>query len=356
MSEIVEKIFIDKEILRSYFSELLSRRGIETEDAKTTVDILLEADLRGTDSHGVLRLTVYLERLDLGLMAKKNNIKVVSEDNNHVILDGGNYIGLVGAKLGMEKAIEKAESNTIGMSLIRNNHHYGACSYYSLMAVEHDMLGFTTTNTVPLMAPTGGKKRIVGNNPFSFAAPAGKYRPFVIDVAMSNVAAGKILMARKNGVEIPLGWALNSDGEPTTNAYDGFEGGGILLPVGGHKGYGMAVMFDILSGVLSGGAFGKQVKALQDYETKEPLGACHMMMAVNVDRIIGIDNFKNNMDELIEEIKNCPRANGVEEIFIPGEIEFNTYEKRSREGIPVSKAVINDINKLGREVNLGNII
>jgi len=356
MTEAVEKVLLDKDVLREYFTELLTRRGIDQRDAEATIDVLLSADLRGIDSHGVLRLAVYLKRLDLGLMAKENNIKIEADSENFVVIDGGNYLGPVAAKLAMEKAIEKAQSRTIGLALVRNNHHYGACCYYTMMSAERDMLGFTTTNTVALMAPTGGKRRVIGNNPFSFAAPAGKYKPFVLDIAMSNVAAGKILLARKNGKPIPLGWALNKEGEPTQDAYEGFEGGGMLLPVGGHKGYGMAVMLDILSGVLTGSAFGTQVKALQDYETKDPIGTGHMMAALNIDHIIGIDTFKRRMDQLIEEIKGCDRAKGVEEIFIPGEIEYRTFEKRSIEGVPISKAVIEDINKLGAEVGMGRIM
>lgn len=356
MSENIEKVYLDKDVLKYYYTELLIRRGINRNDAETTVEILLAADLRGVESHGVLRLTVYLERLDLGLMAKENRIQIINEKDNFVVIDGGNYLGPVAAKFAMEKAIEKAEEKTVGLALVRNNHHYGACAYYSMMALDHDMIGFTTTNTVALMAPTGGKKRIVGNNPFSFAAPAGKYKPFVIDIATSNVAAGKIMMARKNGKEIPLGWALNKDGEPTTNAYEGFEGGGLLLPVGGHKGYGMAVMLDILSGVLSGSAFGTRVKALQDYGTKDPLGTGHLMAAVNIGHIIGIDSFRDRMDELIGEIKNCSKASGVEEILVPGELEYRESEKRRKEGIPVSKAIIEDINNLGEQVGLDKII
>lgn len=353
--EEVNKVLLDYQVLKKYCTELLTRRGINRADAEITMDILLAADLRGVDTHGVLRFAAYLKRLDLGLLAKENKVTIVSEKDNVVVIDGGNYLGPVAAKLAMSKAIEKAKDNTVALALVRNNHHYGACAYYSMMPLESNMIGFTSTNTAPLMAPTGGKQRIIGNNPFSFAAPAGKYKPFVIDIAMSVVAAGKIMLARKNRQEIPLGWALNKEGVPTQNAYDGFEGGGILLPIGGHKGYGMAVMFDIITGLLSGSAFGSKIKALQDYGTKDPMGTGHFMAALNINHIMNIDHFKQGMDELIEEIKNCQKAEGVSEILVPGEIEFAIFEKRSKEGIPISKAVIEDINELGKQVGLDRL-
>jgi len=175
----VSKILIEHQILKNYCVELLTRRGIDRADAETTVDIMVTSDLRGVDTHGILRMATYLKRLDLGLLAKDNNITVVAEKDNFVVIDGGNYLGPEAAKMAMSRAIEKAKDNTVGLAFVRNNHHYGACAYYSMMALESDMIGFTSSNGAPVMAPTGGKKRVIGNNPFFFAAPAGKYKPFV---------------------------------------------------------------------------------------------------------------------------------------------------------------------------------
>ena len=155
-----EKILVQKEVLMNYGKQIIMKNGIEEKDAETTMDVLLYADLRGIDTHGVLRLPLYMNRIKKGLMNNKNNIQTLKSENV-AIIDGNNYIGPVAAKLAMEKAIESAKNNTIGMDLVKNNHHYGACAYYSSMAIEHNMIGFTTSNTAPLMAPTGGKERLI---------------------------------------------------------------------------------------------------------------------------------------------------------------------------------------------------
>lgn len=347
---------ITKEKLEAYCIKLLVSRGINRGDAKITADAILYADLRGIDSHGVMRFVTYLQRLDQGLISRENNITTVTESDTFAVIDGGNYIGPVAAKVAMDKAIEKAKKNVVGIALVRNNHHYGACSYYSSMALKHDMIGFTASNTAPLMAPTGGKKRLIGNNPFSFAAPAGKYNPFILDMACSVVAAGKILLAEKNGKTIPIGWALDKEGKPTESPYEGFEGGGMLLPIGEHKGYGMAVMLDILSGVLTGSAFGTEVKAIKDFSSKGSLGTGHFMAALNIEPILGVQFFKNRMDQLIEEIKSCPTAEDVDEIMIPGEISQRVYEERIKQGIPINRSIVNDLNELGKIVGIDDLL
>ncbi|SBV99854.1 putative oxidoreductase [uncultured delta proteobacterium] len=346
------KIWIDGGVLKQYATDLLVRRNIAPADAAVTVDNLIFADLRGIDTHGVMRLALYLERIDRGLLAAENRVAIVRENDGMVVVDGGNYLGPVAATLAMEKAVAKAKNGVAGLGFVRNNHHYGSCAYYAMMALPHDMIGFSCSNTTPLMAPTGGARRLVGNNPFAFAAPAGKYRPFVLDIALSVVAGGKILLAEKNGQKIPYGWALDKNGQPTDDPRAGFSDGGLLLPIGGHKGYGMAVMVDILAGVLAGSAFGTEVQGLADFASTKPLGTGHCMVALNVEAILGIRAFKDRMDALIEEIKSVPLAEGVERVYVPGEIEFEVHEKRSREGVPVSPKVVAELEALGASVGL----
>jgi len=340
-------VIVTKEKLENYCIKHLVSRGINIDDAQTTTDALLYADLRGISSHGVMRLIPYLKRMDLGLMSAENNVSVVSESDTYAVIDGANYIGPVAAKMAMEKAIEKAKKNAIGIALVRNNHHYGACSYYSSMALKHDMIGFTASNAPPLMAPTGGKKRLIGNNPFSFAAPAGKYTPFILDLACSVAAGGKILLSGKIGQIIPFGWLLNNKGEPTDNPLD-FENDGMLVPIGEYKGYGMAVMLDILAGVLSGSVFGAGVKVLMDFNTTEPLGTGHFMAAIDIEPILGIELFNKRMEQLIEEIKSCPKAEGIDEILVPGERSQRIYNKRLKEGIPIERKILEELRGLER--------
>jgi LDH2 family malate/lactate/ureidoglycolate dehydrogenase len=344
---------IPKDVLSAYGSELLVNRGVVREDAETAMDAYLTADLRGVESHGILRFATYIKRIDMGLMQATNNIRIITESDSFCVIDGGNYLGPVIGVLAMEKAIAKAEKNTIAISLVQNSSHLGMCAYYAMMPLPHDMIGFVTTNAAPLMAPTGGKKPIIGNNPFAFAAPAGEHLPVVLDIAVSQVAAGKVLFYKETGRSIPPGWCLDKEGNPTEDATAGhYSNGGMLLPMGGHKGYGMAIMFDILAGVLTGSAFGDKILTLLDFETQRPSGAGHFMMAINIAHIMDPTYFKSRLDSLIDEIKSCPRADGIEEIYLPGELEFACEKQRKIEGIPITPQTLNELNQLGMAIGM----
>lgn len=352
----VETATVMPEKLLTYMEELLQRHGLPAENAETVAENLLFANLRGLDTHGVMRLPTYLKRLELGLANRDARPEIVQEDTAFAVIDGNNGLGPVAGKMAMELAIQKAEENMIGLAFVRNSQHYGSCAFYTMMAMERDMIGFSTSNTAPLMAPTGGKKRLIGNNPISFAAPTPDGMTFVLDIALSNVAGGKVMLAEKNGQSIPLGWALDKEGHPTTDPHAGcFTNGGLLLPVGSHKGYGMVVMLDILCGLLSGGVPSSKVLSTTDFQSRGNMGTCFMMAAIQVERLMPVEVFKARMGEMIGEIKSCPRAEGVSEILMPGEIEARAAAERRANGIPITLPVLREVEALGVKAGIGTL-
>lgn len=351
----VEKVFVQHEKVLDYTKKLLMHYGLREGDANTVAANLLFANLRGLDTHGVMRLPTYLKRLELGLASKEACPEVVKESGTFAVIDGHNGLGPVAGKLAMEMAVEKARENTIGLTFVRNSQHYGSCAFYTMMAQAQNMVGFSTSNTAPLMAPTGGKKRLIGNNPISFAAPTPENMTFVLDIALSNVAGGKIMLAEKNGQSIPLGWALDKEGRPTTDARAGFSDGGLLLPVGAHKGYGMVVMLDVLCGILSGGVTSAKVLGTTDFKSQGNMGTCFMMAAINVEHLMPVAEFKVRMGEMITEIKTCPKAEGVQEILLPGEIEARATVERTTNGIPITLPILHELEELGRKAGIGSL-
>lgn len=249
----------------------------------------------------------------------------------------------------MEVAIDKASQYGIAAVGVRHSHHNGAAAYYAQMALEHDMIGFSCTNSPPLMSAPGGADRVVGNNPFAIAIPAGRELPLVLDMACSLAAQGKIMLAMKRGEPIPHGWATDNKGIPTTDAAEGLKG--FLLPAGGYKGYCMAIIVDALAGVLTGAAFGKGVTSIYgDLVNKQNSG--HFFMTVRIGNFMEPDLFKELIDRYIAEIKSTPLTAGTGEVFMPGEKEYRTKARRQVEGIGMADAVVGDLLKTAANVGV----
>jgi LDH2 family malate/lactate/ureidoglycolate dehydrogenase len=341
-------MMIPAEKLRMLSERLLERIGTPRYDAETIADVLVTANLRGIDSHGVGLLPIYARRVFSGLIEPKAQPQVVRQTSSTAIVDGRNGFGQVAALKGMKIAIEKASSCNVSIVTIRNTNHFGIAGYYGMLAVKQDMIGLVMCNTHALMPPEGGAKPIIGTNPLCVAIPAGKYYPIVLDIATSAVARGKIRLALRKCENIPEGWALDKLGKPTTDPAAALDG--LLLPMAGHKGYGLSLAIDILSGILSGAASGPEVKSPFDFS-----GLCNMgnfLMAINIDAFIPIETFKARIDKLIEAIKNSPRASGVRDIFLPGEIEFREEERRSKQGIPLDDETWGDLVSIGDKLKL----
>ena len=335
--------------LSDFCVAVLEKAGVPNENAEMVAHSLLAANLRGVDTHGITRLPIYVERLRAGLTKGHAEGAVVAETPNTAVYDGQDGLGQVVGTNAMQLAIAKAHATGLGMVTARNSTHFGTAAYYAMMALDRDMIGIALTNSPSLMAPWGGRKAFLGTNPLAIAVPAGREKPFVLDMATSVVARGAIILAAKKDETIPNTWGLNKDGEPTTSAKEANEGA--LLPLGGHKGFGLAMAIEVLTAALAGGPFGPHVGELYNNPTRTQ-GVGHFFGAIRIDRFRPIAEFKADMDAMIREVKAEPLAKGFGKIMVAGEPEFLTEQERREKGVPLSDAVVGDLTKLGTAVGI----
>ena len=322
--------------------------GLGEAEAALCADTLVQADLWGHQSHGVLRLPWYMARLKAGVCDPAARPELVVDAGAVSVMDGHEGMGQVTAARAADEAIARAKRHGIGAVAVRNSNHFGTALYFTLMGARAGCVAFLSTNASPAMAPWGGRKKLVGNNPWSWAAPAGDRPPMVLDMANTGVARGKVYLARQRGERIPEGWALDAGGAPTTDPQAAIDG--IILPMGGHKGYAISVVMDMLSGVLTGSGFGPGVSG--PYQAEKRSGAGHMMIALNITAFQPLDLFERRMDEMIAGLKSAPLAQGVEEIFYPGEIEARNDVANRRDGLLLPDDTRTDLRKLAAEVGL----
>lgn len=347
MSE--ESIRIQPVQLLEFTTEVFKKVGVPDQEAMWIAESLVEADVMGVDSHGVSRIPIYVKRLETGVVNKVSRLDVVAEYPGALVLDGCNSMGIVTGVRAMEMAIQKAETSGAIFVTVRNSNHFGIAAYFTRRALTKDMIGYAASNAPSTMAPWGGIRPYMGTNPFSVAVPAGKELPIVVDMATSVVAQGKIILAAKEGKSIPLGWAITKEGEPTTDPKAALEG--TVLPFGGPKGYAIALLIDILSGVLSGAAFGPYLNNMwKDFQNPQNVGHCFAV--IDVKKFIPIREFKSKIDMMIREIKSSPKAKGVEEIFLPGELEYRRKVIYEKEGIPLGKKVFDDLLSVGKKLGI----
>ena len=354
-----EYISIKVDALREFTVSVFTKLGVLVDDAKIAADILITADQRGVSSHGLQGLKRYTNGLKTGVMKPVTEIRVVKETPNTLLISGGDGLGQVVAYKAMKLVIDKALNNNIAFAAVRDSNHYGIAGYYSMMALEHDLIGFSITNSKPFVVPTHGKNAVMGTNPISIAVPAGKERPFVLDMATSTVPQGKLEVYEREGKTMPITWAIDELGNATediprvlANLLD--RKGGGLLPLGGaeeegggHKGYGLCFAVDIFSGVLSGSAFGTNLYAKKD----APAKVSHFFGALKIDAFIEPALFKSMMDGYINMLKNSEKAAGSDRIFIHGEKEFEIYEQQ-REAVGIYHAVVEELRKIGEELGV----
>ncbi|BAA30380.1 Ldh family oxidoreductase [Pyrococcus horikoshii] len=346
-------IRVPKDRLFSFIVRVLTKLGVPEEDAKIVADNLVMADLRGVESHGVQRLKRYVDGIISGGVNLHPKIRVIREGPSYALIDGDEGLGQVVGYRSMKLAIKKAKDTGIGIVIARNSNHYGIAGYYALMAAEEGMIGISMTNSRPLVAPTGGIERILGTNPIALAAPT-KDKPFLLDMATSVVPIGKLEVYRRKGKDIPEGWAINREGNITTKVEEVFNGGA-LLPLGGfgellggHKGYGLSLMVDILSGILSGGTWSKYVKNTSEKGSN----VCHFFMVIDIEHFIPLEEFKEKISQMIEEIKSSRKHPEFERIWIHGEKGFLTMETRLKLGIPIYRKVLEELNEIAKRVGV----
>jgi LDH2 family malate/lactate/ureidoglycolate dehydrogenase len=252
----------------------------------------------------------------------------------------------------MERAIEKAEEYGIGWVSVKDSGHFGVAGLFPMMALNKDFIGYVISNSAPMMFPWGGRERIIGNNPLAYALPAEQYQPVVLDFSLSVVSAGKLILCRKKGEKIPLGWAIDKNGLPTEDPYEGYEGGGSLAPVGGHKGYGLVLVHEMLTALLTGGKWTRNIKSLYEEDKSGIQGTCHSFMALDPDCFLGREEFKHNMDRYIKSIKESGKAKNATEILMPGEPEYRTEIRFLREGIPLPPNTVKELTLLGKSLGI----
>ncbi len=339
---------IDSKRLADFASAVYMKAGVPGADACLLADTLVQADLWGHQSHGVLRLGWYLDRLRNGVMRPTPKIDCVIDAGALELLDGNESVGQVTTMHATRQAIARAKAHGVGIVGVRNSNHFGTCMYYTVAGARENCVMLLTSNGGPAMAPWGGRKKIVGTNPWSVAAPAGRHAPFVVDMANTGVARGKIYLARNKRQPIPLGWALDKDGAPTTDPQKAIEG--IILPMAEHKGYAIAAMVDMLSGVLTGSGFLSAVHS--PYQTAEKSNCGHFMIAINICVLQSIAEFHARMERWIAELKAVPLAKGFDEVFYPGEMEARNDERNRNDGLVLPADTISDLARIADEMEL----
>jgi LDH2 family malate/lactate/ureidoglycolate dehydrogenase len=313
-------------------SVILQAVNVPEEHADITARILTRSSLFAVDSHGVGNVVGYTESIQKGAYTVPQKVEVLSESDTTALLTCGNGLGFPAAHKAMEISIEKARRHGVGMVTVRDGHHIGMAGYYPWMAIQEDMIGMTVTNASRAVRPALAAAPRLGTNPIAFGAPAGEERPFLLDMATSTVASGKLGLARRLGVPIPVGWAVTAEGQPLTRPPDGRGEHWSQNPLGNtreqgaHKGYGLAVVVDILAGVLSGGGFGAQLS-----------GGDNMTwtMAVDISKFRPLADFKAMMDDMIRELHATPPEPGADRVLVAGDPEFDAEEERSAKGIPL---------------------
>lgn len=339
---------IDPARLVNFVTAVFKAHGVPERDAAVVADSLVQADLWGHQSHGVLRTPWYSARLKSGAMRAVTTPSPVVDAGAVAVIDGSDGIGQVLAARAMRDAVDRALRHGIGAVAVRNSNHFGTAMYYTRMPAKQGCIGICCTNGSPSMAPWGGRDKVVGNNPWSIAAPAGRHPPMVLDIANTSVARGKIYLARNQRLPIPLGWAIDAAGLPTTDAEAALAGN--ILPLGGHKGYAISVMMDVLSGVLAGSRFLADVHG--PYEPDAKSGCGHLLMALKIAAFRSLTEFEADVETMISKLKAVPRAEGAEEIFYPGEIEARNDERHRSEGLTLAAETMRDLEKLAEQLGL----
>ncbi|MFT6850723.1 MAG: LDH2 family malate/lactate/ureidoglycolate dehydrogenase [Sphingobacteriales bacterium] len=347
--------------LRAWAEKVFLAMGVKQEEAVMAANVLLAADLRGIDSHGVARLPGYVRLWKKGRIKTDAIARVVHETPSTATMDADAGLGLVASQKAMKLAIEKAKNVGSGWVAVKNSNHFGIAGFYSMMALEENMIGWAMTNASPLVAPTHSKQAMLGTNPIAVAFPAGNHRPVVIDLATSTAANGKLQIADRLGKKIPTSWAADKMGVPSDNPQV-LKKGGVLFPLGSslegssHKGFGLSSMVDLFSGVLSGGGFGPFVPPFVDFLepkiTPHGTGIGHFFGAWRVDAFRPLEDYKAAMDVWIDEFKNAARVDENQSIIIPGEPEYDSAKKRAIEGIPLVDNVYENLKVLSREFNI----
>jgi LDH2 family malate/lactate/ureidoglycolate dehydrogenase len=342
------QILIMPEQAKVWCRNFLSAKCKQTrEDAQTAADVLVSANLRGVESHGIGMMVTYANRFSRIETRKRT---ILAETPTGALIDGGDNMGMPTAVFSMKKAIELAKKSGVGLVSVRNSNHFGAAAYYALMAPKEDMIGIAMTNAGKRLSPWGGLDCILGNNPFAIAVPSNKF-PVALDMANSIVAFQKIALYAREGLRLPDGWAMDAKGEPTDDAQAALSG--LLMPVGGYKGVGLAVIVDILCGILSQNGLSESVADNNDYDHARKIG--HFFITIRISDFVDPGKFRDDIDAFIGRFHNVRRKAGVDKLYMPGEIEYCREQERVKNGFPLSSAAVEQLNKLSDDFGVARL-
>lgn len=338
------------ERLRGFCEQVLATGDLDAEDAATVADVLVTTDSWGTYSHGTGALRHYLNAIRAGGIDPHAKPEIAAEGDSWAIIDGRGGMGMVGSCLAVKIAIEKARGSTIAWTGVRNSSHFGAAGYYANMAAAQNMLGIAMSNADPNMVVQGARGRVIGNNPLSYAVPAGEEDPILLDIALSAVAASKILAKKALGLQIPSTWLADEEGVATETIGD-WPLKGSMLPMAEYKGYGIALLVEVFAGLLTGaGALDEAKSWLWEPAQKASLG--QSFVVVNIDEIIPIQAFKARVDAVIRKLRNSPKAKGSERVYVPGEMEWERRRDALEHGIPLPALTVASLRTAGQEAGV----
>jgi LDH2 family malate/lactate/ureidoglycolate dehydrogenase len=339
---------VGAEELRTFIRHVLLAIGMRPAAADVTADAMLWADLRAIEAHGVSKLPILVARVEAGVTAADAEPTVVAETATTALIDAGTVWGQVAATWAMELAVEKARMAQLGAVVVRNSSSLGALGYYPLVAVRAGQIGLAITNSMPLLAPWGGTRKLLGNQAYAIGCPAGRHAPLLLDISNSATSYGNVRMALERGEQLGPGLAFDREGRPTTDPAAAIDG--LLAPAGGHKGFGVTLLWEVLTGVLGGLAFGPSVGALEDLS--RPQQVSHFLLALDPAAFLPLELFTARVDSLIEQIGSVPPAPGVERPYAPGEQGFARAVVRGRDGIPLSARRQAELATLARKVGV----
>lgn len=339
--------------LTRFIATVLEAAGIPSQDAAKVAALMAEADARGADGHGVFRLPQYVKRIQSGGINVHPNIHVIREQAASALIDGDNAMGHLVMSRAAEIAVEKARTAGVAWVGARNSNHAGPAMLYARMPLAHDMIGiYIAVGSANHLPPWGGTEMLLSTNPIAIAVPGSRHEAIVLDMATTNAAYGKVKIKAQRGETMPEGWMMDRQGQPLTDPKRANEG--FLLPIGGPKGYGLALMFGVLAGTLNGAAFGKDVVDF-NADSKSLTNTGHAMVAVNIAAFADVPSFKHSVDEIWEQMKASPKLPGVEEIRLPGERSQNVFDERVKSGVPVSSELRRALDELADRVGVGRL-
>ena len=338
------------EYLRTKTTAIAERAGVPAADAARVADALVTADMRGIFSHGVVRLARYLDCIRAGGIKPAAELEVIRESPNSLMASAAGGLGIPAAVKTMERLLEKSKTQAISIATVSHSDHYGAAGYYAMMAADRGLVGFSASNTCPLVAPTGGRATTIGNNPFAYAAPGARHRAVLFDICMSKVAAGKLVIAAEAGKKIPEGLILTKDGKPTTDPGEIWHDA-VMLPFAEHKGYGFATLVETMTGAL---AMSGMLASVHSWNTQPGRDADtgHCFIVINPAFFGGTDAFRGRIDAMIDELKACPPAEGFKEVLYPGELEWRREAAAHAEGIALPEASEKELARAAQSVNI----